>query len=161
MTYFPHDVMDIVEPTEPDLLEVGPLRPAPADYAFRRSMTVIEITLATAAAIGAVLFFADVAVPPDDQLPSGLDNWVWPAIWLIGTVCVPSAIAAIALSRRASSGPLLVLLATALLGVELVVQIPFVGLSWLQLLVALSGVSAAVMAIVARGSTRTPDRASR
>lgn len=150
MTYFPHDVMDLVEPDEAELLRVAQPASAPSTYRFRRSMTAIEIALAAAAAVGAVQLITNVATPPDDQLPYGLHSWAWPAVWLLATVCAPAAVAAVALSRRASVGPSLVLVATALLGGELLVQIPFIGLSWLQLAVGLLGACAAAMAIVAR-----------
>jgi hypothetical protein len=148
MTYFPHDVMDIIEPDEADHPRIT--QSALPPYRFRRSMAAIEIALAAASAVGAVQLFADVATPPDDQLPLGLRSWAWPAVWLLATVCVPAALAAIALTRRAPSDPAVVLAATGLLGVELVVQIPFVGLSWLQLAVGLLGAGAAAKAIVAR-----------
>lgn len=154
MTYFPHDAMDVVEPDELRHLPVA-LNTTPPDYAFRRSMEAIEIGLAAAAAVGAIQLAAGVATPPDSQLPSWLHSWVWPAIWLLATVCVPSAFAAIALLRRANLGPSLVLVAAALLGIELIVQIPFVGLNWLQLVVALCGATAAAMAVVVRITTRT------
>lgn len=149
MTYFPHDVLDLVV-DESDHLQISETGPARREYRFRRSMSAFEIVLATAALVGAVQLFADVATPPDSQLPFGLHSWVWPAVWLLATVCVPSALAAVALVRRSRSGPSFVLAATCLLGVELVVQIPFIGLSWLQLVVGLPGACAAAMAIAAR-----------
>ena len=155
MTYFPHDVMDLVQPEQLDHLPISESATAPRDYPFRRSMDVIELVLATAAAVGAIQLGAGFVTPPDSELPFGLHSWFWPAMWLLATVCVPSLLAAAALSRRAASGPALVLTATVLLAVELLVQIPFVGLSWLQLIVALLGASAAAMAVVARQARKS------
>ena len=150
MTYFPHDVLDVIEPEEPSAQQLSAAVTSLPEYAFRRSMGAIEIALAAAAAVGVVQLGAGIATPPDSQLPFGLDSWAWPAVWLFATVCVPSVVAAVALSRRARSGPSLVIVATVLLAIELLVQIPFVGLNWLQLVVALVGATAATMAVVAR-----------
>ena len=150
MTYFPPDLMDIVVPEELDHQQISETSAAPGDYPFRQLMNIIEIVLGAGAAAGAMQLLAGVATPPNDQLPFGLHSWTWPAVWLLATVCVPSVVAAVALSRRSASGPALVLVATVLLGVELLVQIPFIGLSWLQLVVGMLGASAAGMAIVAR-----------
>lgn len=158
MTYFPHDVLDMVEATP---LEVSTTAPPRTEYAFRRSMGVIEVVLAAAATVGVVQLLADVGAPPDSDIPFGLHSWIWPAIWLLVMVLLPSAHAAFALLRRWGSGPALVLMASALLAVELLVQIPFVGPSWLQLGVGLLGASAATMAVRARASTRSRSQTSR
>lgn len=151
MSYFPHDTMDIVQPDEPELLEetqiVGPAR-----YPFRWSMNVIEMLLAIGSGIGAALLIADVGTPPDSDLPLDLHGWTLPAVWLLVMVFLPSVVAVLAVSKRDPSGPAAVLGASALLGVELLVQIPFVGLSWLQLIAAVLGASAAAMAVVARAA---------
>ena len=83
----------------------------------------------------------------DDLAPLGLDSWVLPGIWLMASVVVPSTVAAVAVWRDDRRAGSLALLAAALLGVELAVQIPFVGLSVLQVVLALVGAVVAVLAV--------------
>jgi hypothetical protein len=151
MTYFPHDVMDIMEHETAVPAESAD---AVSPYPFRRAMGVIETVLAIAAGVGVVQLAAGIATPPDAQLPPGLHSWAIPAVWLFATVFLPSTAAAVALFNRARSAPDLVLVATVALGAELVVQIPFLGWSWLQLVVGIAAVAAAVLAWRARQRMR-------
>ena len=120
---------------------------------YRTGLTLVLVLLALAGGAGAAQLIAGVSTPPvDDLAPLGLTSWVLPGIWLMTSVAVPSAAAAIALVRRSAVAVRLALLAACLLGVELAVQIPFVGLSILQLVMGLVG--ALVVALALRVRTR-------
>ena len=101
-------------------------------YPLRRTLVVSESLLAAAGAAGAVQLAAGVATPPVQSLPPGLTTWRLPAAWLFGTVAVPAVTAAVLAWRRSPYAPTAVLASSALLSVELAVQIPFVGPSRLQ-----------------------------
>lgn len=135
-------------------------RPArPARDRFRVTLTLLMVVLALAGGEGAIQLIAGVATPPlDDLEPLGLTSWVLPGVWLMGSVAVPSAAAAVALLRNSPIAVRLALLAAGLLAVELVVQIPFVGLSALQLV--LGAVDALVVLLALKVRTRGPDGAS-
>jgi len=99
---------------------------------WRRTIIAVESLVCLAAVEGAVQLFAGIATPPDSRLPFGLTNWVLPGLWLLGSVAAPSGAAALMAVRRSAHAPQAVLVASMLLVVELVVQIPFLGASWLQ-----------------------------
>jgi hypothetical protein len=71
------------------------------------------------------------------------------------TVCLPATAAAVAVAQRRSWAPIAVLIASAALAVELVVQIPFVGTNWLQAAVAVLGATAALLAATSLRRSRT------
>jgi hypothetical protein len=117
-------------------------------------LMVVLPLLSLAGAAGAVQLIAGVATPPvDDLAPLGLSSWVLPGIWLMMSVAVPSAVATVALRRRSPRAGALALLVAVLLGIELAVQIPFVGFSVLQLVLSLVGVVIAALALrmISRG----------
>ena len=60
--------------------------------------------------------------------PLGLSSWRLPAAWLFLSVAVPSGLAALAWRRSVWTAPA-VLLASTLLAIELLVQLPFLGFS--------------------------------
>ena len=93
----------------------------------------------------------DVHPPVADLAPLGLSRGVLPGLWLCAMVAVPCALAAGSAWRRSPLAPTAVLWASALLAVELVVQIPFVGPSALQ---ATLGAVAAGLAAAAVRSRR-------
>jgi hypothetical protein len=107
--------------------------------------------MAVAALGGGVMLAANLGAPPVEWLePLGLSSWVLPGVWLTASVAVPSAAAACLAVRRSPLTPPAVLVASALLGVELLVQIPFVGVNGLQGAMALVGATAAGLAWHAR-----------
>jgi TRAP-type mannitol/chloroaromatic compound transport system permease small subunit len=89
--------------------------------------------------------------PTADIAGLGLSSWVLPGVWLLVTVAVPSALASWFAWRRSPRTTVSVLWASALLALELVVQVPFVGLSALQLVL---GVFAVLMAAAATRARR-------
>jgi hypothetical protein len=73
-----------------------------------------------------------------------------PAGWLFLTVALPSGLAAWLAWRRSPWTPVAVLLASALLATELLFQVPFLGLSVLQLVFGAVAIGMAVVAFLAR-----------
>ena len=119
----------------------------------RRELLTIESAMAVFGLGGGVMLIAGRATPPIEWLaPLGLSSWVLPGVWLTASVAVPSASAAYLAYRRSGRTPAAVFVASALLGVELVVQIPFLGLNGLQAAMALIGGTAAGLAWRARGT---------
>ena len=105
----------------------------PGTHRFRWFFIVVEGLVAVGAVGGAVQLITGTAVPPIDDLePLGLTSWVLPGVWLFASVAVPSTVAAWLAWQRSSHAPIAVLVASTLLAVELLVQIPFVGPSMLQ-----------------------------
>ncbi len=118
-----------------------------ARYRFRWAFVVVEAATAVAALGGSVSMVLGQGTPPvSDLAPLGLESWILPGLWLAASVAVPSAAAAWLAWRRSAHAPMAVLVASALLAFELVVQIPFVGPSVLQ---AVMGSVALVMALLA------------
>src|SRR5690242_17681566 len=102
---------------------------------------------------GGVMLMAGSGTPPVEWLaPLGLSSWVLPGVWLTASVAVPSGTAAYLAFRRAPRTPTAVFVASGLLGVELLVQIPFLGVNGLQAAMALIGATAAGLAWAARGT---------
>jgi hypothetical protein len=81
--------------------------------------------------------------------PLGLSSWTLPAGWLFLSVAVPSGLAAWLAWRRSLWAPPAVLLASALLATELLVQIPFLGFSVLQLIFGAVAIGMAVVGLLA------------
>ncbi len=99
----------------------------------RRTMTWASGFLAVAGLVGTWQLMSGAATPPvSDLAPLGLSSWTWPGLWLFGSVVVPWFVAVIACVGRRRATPLIVLVACGLLVLELVVQVPFIGLSPLQ-----------------------------
>ena len=119
-------------------------------WPHRRTLLVIEVLVAAAAVEGALQLMLDAATPPDADLPGWLDSWVLPGVWLLVSVGVPSTVAAVLLHRRSHHAPPAVLLAAAALAVELLVQIPFLGLSGLQAVLGAVVVVVTLLALDAR-----------
>ena len=123
------------------------------NYPFRRVMLVAEALLALAGLGGSIQLLAGVATPPISALtPLGLSSWLLPAGWLFLTVALPSGMAAWLAWRRSAWAPPAVLLASALLATELLVQIPFLGLSILQVIFGAAAAGMAVISLLARRS---------
>jgi hypothetical protein len=105
-----------------------------------------ESVVALAGLGGAIQLIVGFFTPPVDDLPRGLSNWVLPGCWLFGTVAVPAAVAAWLAYRRSPYAPTAVFVAACTMAIEVAVQIPFLGPSWLQ---AVFGGLAAVLAVLA------------
>jgi hypothetical protein len=116
---------------------------------------VVEGLVAVGGIGGTVQLLTGTAAPPVEDLePLGLTSWVLPGLWLFASVAVPSMVAAWLAWRRSPRAPAAVLVASALLAVELLVQIPFVGPSVLQAVFGAIAIMLAVLAIVARPTWR-------
>jgi len=127
---------------------------APAhEFPHRMVFVVAESFIAIAGAAGAIQLMTGTYVPPVSDLePLGLSSWVLPGVWLFASVAAPSGSAAWLAWRRSPAAPTAVLVASALLLVEVTVQVPFVGPSALQ---AVFGTTALVLASVAVHARRT------
>ena len=127
-----------------------------AGHRFRAVFIVVWAFTCVGAVGGAISLIAGVGTPPVEWIePLGLTSWVLPGLWLLASVAGPSAVAVVLAWRRSPSTPTAVLVASALLAVELLVQIPFVGLSVLQAVFGAVAVAMAVLAWVARSSWRS------
>jgi hypothetical protein len=116
----------------------------------RRVLLALESLLAVAGLAGTIQLIAGVYTPPLDSLPPGLSSWVLPGLWLFATVPLPAAIAAWLLYRRSPYAPTAVLVGAATLALEVGVQIPFIGLNWLQAIFGGLAVVLAALAVHAR-----------
>ena len=118
---------------------------------FRTPILALEGLLAVGGAVGTVQLMAGTDAPDLGVLePLGLATWRLPALWLFLTVVVPSTWAAWLAWGRSPRAPTVVLLGAATLGIELVVQIPFLGWSVLQAIFGVVAVGLAVLALQAR-----------
>jgi hypothetical protein len=124
------------------------IRPV-SPYSFRWVFIGLEAFLGALA--GALQLWTGTFVPPlEDIEPLGLDSWRLPAVWLFVSVALPSSVALLAAVRRHRRTPDAVLVASALLLVEVTVQIPFVGPSVLQAVMGTIAVLLAALAWTAR-----------
>ena len=136
---------------------------APVRRPWRRTFVAGEGLVALAGAAGSVQLLAGIATPPDSALDPferfGVTGWGLPAAWLFATVAAPSGLAAWSAWRGSSRTPALVLGAGALLALELLVQIPFLGLDVLQAVFGAVAIGLAVLgwdAAVGGGWRRQP-----
>ena len=124
-------------------------------HRFRAVFIVVWAFTCLGAVGGAVSLIAGAGTPPVEWIePLGLTSWVLPGLWLLASVAVPSAVVVALAWRRSPRTPAAVLVASALLAVELLVQIPFVGPSVLQAVFGAIAVSMAVLALIGRVSWR-------
>lgn len=127
---------------------------------FRKTFVVIESLVALSGLMGTVQLLTGTFTPPVSVLqPIGLSSWVLPGVWLFGTVVVPSVAAAVLAWRSSPYAPPIVLLASATLALELLVQIPFLGPSLLQAIMGTIAIGMAVVALRARRSGWWPTAA--
>jgi hypothetical protein len=119
-------------------------------WPHRRTLLVIEVLVSLAALEGAGQLALGIAPPPDADLPGFVGSWLLPGLWLLGSVAVPSAVAAWLLQRRSTHASAAVLVAAGALAVELLVQIPFLGLSVLQAVLGAVVLGSAGLALDAR-----------
>lgn len=129
----------------------------PARPRFRWAFVVVEALLAFSGLAGAIQLLSGSFTPPvEDLKPLGLDSWILPGLWLLVVVALPSVVAAGLAARRSPRAPLAVIVASTLLLVDVIVQIPLVGVSGLQLVFGVIAVVMAVLAVIAlRGGTWT------
>jgi hypothetical protein len=126
---------------------------------FRRTMVVVESLVGLGGLAGSVQLLAGVATPPVSVLrPLGLSSWALPAGWLFLSVALPAGLAAWLAWQRSPWAPAVVLLASASLAMELLVQIPFLGLSVLQLIFGTVAIGMAVVGLLARKAGWWPRR---
>jgi hypothetical protein len=120
-------------------------------FRFRRTIVVVETLVSLCGLEGSIQLLAGAATPPVSVLsPLGLSSWTLPAGWLFLSVAVPSGLAAWLSWRRSVWAPPAVLLASALLAIEVLVQIPFLGFSMLQPIFGAVAVAMGVVALLAR-----------
>jgi hypothetical protein len=122
---------------------------------FRWTFVVVEALLAFAGLSGAIQLLSGSFTPPvEDLRPLGLDSWILPGLWLLLVVALPSVTAAALAARRDRRTPFAVIVASGLLLLDVVVQVPLVGFSGLQIVFGVVAVVMAVLAVVAhRGGT--------
>lgn len=119
----------------------------------RRPIVAVESAMAAFGLVGGLMLMSGQGTPPLEVLaPLGLSSWVLPGLWLTASVAVPSGTAAYLAWRRAPWAPRAAMVASALLAVELLVQIPFLGINGLQAAMALVGGTAAGLAWHARAT---------
>ncbi len=120
-------------------------------FPYRRTMLVSESLIAVAGLAGALQLVTGTYTPPlSDIEPLGLSSWTLPGAWLFVSVAMPSGVAAWLLVRRAPNAPVAVLVASALLATELVVQVPFIGPSALQAVFGSAAIALGALALHAR-----------
>ena len=116
----------------------------------RRIFVAAETVVAVSGLAGCIQLMAGIATPPDSDLPFGLSSWVLPGLWLFATVSLPAAAAAVLAYRRSPHAPVAVLLAAATMAIEVIVQIPFIGLNPLQAVFGGVAVALGALAVHAR-----------
>lgn len=103
------------------------------------------------AVVGTVQLATDTFTPPVSDLePLGLESWRLPAAWLFLSVAVPCAVTAWLAARDSVTAATAAVVAAALLAVELLVQIPFVGLDPLQAALGCVAVALGALGLDAR-----------
>lgn len=106
-----------------------------------------QLLVSLAAVAGSIQLVLGIATPPSSDLdPLGLTTWTLPAFWLFLVVGAPFAIAGILTLRGSSRALVASLAASGLLVLELVVQIPFVGVNAMQPLMAVVAVGTGLLA---------------
>jgi hypothetical protein len=114
---------------------------------FRKTFMVVQGLTALGGAMGSLMLISGSGTPPVSVLnPIGLSSWALPGLWLFATTAVPSALAAALAWQRSDWAPPAVMFASATLATELLVQIPFLGPSWLQAIFAVVAISMTVLA---------------
>ena len=126
---------------------------------YRRTIIAIETAVAVAALLGVAQLLFGLATPAVANLaPLGLHTWRLPALWLFATVVVPSAAAAWLAWRRSPHTPAAVLVASVALIVELLVQVPFIGVNPMQPVMGTAALVLAVLALLGRPPRRAHRR---
>lgn len=122
-----------------------------AEHPFRRTFVVAETFICVSGAMGSWQLLTDTFTPDVTLLePLGLKAWTLPGIWLFATAAAPAGAAAWLAYRRSGRAPAAVLVANGLLAVELLAQMPFLGLSPLQAVYGAPAAGLAALALRAR-----------
>lgn len=122
-------------------------------YPFRRTFLVTETFICLSGVSGTWQLLTDTFTPDVALLrPLGLRTWTLPGVWLFATAAAPAGAAAWLAYRRSDRAPAAVLVANGLLAVELLVQMPFLGLSPLQAVYGAPAAGLAALALRARRS---------
>jgi hypothetical protein len=109
---------------------------------LRRTLVAVQAVLATCGAAGALQLGLGIATPPISTIEGiGLTSWDLPALWLFTTVAVPAGVGALFAWRGVSVAPLAAVVTGVALLVELLVQMPFLGLNVLQAVFGLVAIS--------------------
>ena len=134
------------------IVESSPTVVAPSRR-HRRTLLTMESAMAVFGLGGGIMLISGHGTPPVEAISSlGLSSWVLPGVWLTASVAIPSALAAYLVWRGSHWTPSAVMVASGLLAVELLVQIPFLGVNGLQATMGLIGGTAAALAWDARRS---------
>ena len=129
--------------------------PAP----WRRTLLGLTTFTALGAWVGAAQLLTGTFTPPVSDLePLGLTSWTLPGIWLLASVAMPCTVAAVLAGRGSPRYPVASLMAGVLLVVELLVQIPFVGLDPLQAVMGAVALAVLTLATRARRALRAAVR---
>lgn len=122
-------------------------------YPYRTTFVAAEGLIAVSGLIGTALLATNTFVPDVAVLePLGLHSWTLPGVWLFASVTLPSSIACWAAARHDPRAPEAVAVASALLLLELLVQLPFLGFDPLQ---PMMGVPALGVGALAHRARRT------
>lgn len=125
---------------------------------WRRTLGWLAGVTSVAAAAGAVQLVTGFYTPPVEDLePLGLRSWVLPGVWLGLSVAAPCAVVACLALRRDPRVGLASVVAGLLLLLELVVQIPFVGLDPLQAVMGSVAVLLLVLGTLSRRASAPTD----
>lgn len=120
-------------------------------WPFRRAIIAVECLVVAGGIAGTVQLWTGTYAPPvADVEPLGLTSWRLPALWLFIMVVAPSTVAAWLAWRKSPHTPTAVLVASAALAAELVIQIPFVGTDVLQAVFGGVALGLAAAALVGR-----------
>ena len=118
---------------------------------FRRTFMTVESLVALGGLVGTGMLLTGTNTPPVGTIePLGLSSWVLPGGWLFATTVIPSVAATVLAWRGSPHTPTAVLVASATLAIELLVQIPFLGPSPFQAVFGGIAVTMAGLALLAR-----------
>ena len=125
----------------------------PLAHPYRKVFVACESVVAVGGLAGGIQLLTGTYAPPVSDLGGlGLHSWVLPGLWLMATTAVPASIAAWLAWRHSPWAPAAVLVASAALALELLVQIPFIGPSPLQAVFGTLAIILAVLALRARAA---------
>ena len=120
-------------------------------HPFRRTFVAGEAVVGVCGLAGTWQLMTGTYAPDVAVLrPLGLESWRLPGVWLFATVAAPSGAAAWLAWRRSHLAPAAVLVASGLLAVELLVQVPFLGFNPLQVAFGVPAVALGGLALRAK-----------